>query len=71
MSMKETLKLHEEEEIDKIHMNENYEVMAWCEIFDISVVDLRKAVQEVGTSATKVKYYLEEKLKEQSNSRVL
>ena len=61
MGMKEMLKLHEEEEIDKIHMDENYEVQAWCEMFEVSVIDLKQAVEAVGTSAIKVKHYLEEK----------
>jgi hypothetical protein len=61
--MKEMLKLHDEEEIDKIHMNENYEVQAWCEMFDVSVMDLKQAVETVGTSAIKVKHYLEQRLK--------
>jgi hypothetical protein len=58
--MKSILNLHDEEEIDRIHMDENYEVLAWCEMFDVSIVDLKQAVQVVGPSAIKVKYYLEE-----------
>jgi hypothetical protein len=63
MGMKEMLKLHEEEEIDRIHMNENYEVQAWCEMFEVSVIDLKQAVQVVGPSAIKVKRYLEKRQK--------
>jgi hypothetical protein len=63
MGMKETLKVRDEEEIDKIHMDENYEVQAWCEMFEVSVMDLKQAVAVVGTSAIKVKHYLDEKLK--------
>lgn len=58
--MKSILNLNDEEEIDRIHMDENYEVLAWCEMFDVSVIDLKQAVQVVGPSAIKVKYYLEE-----------
>lgn len=61
--MKEMLKLHDEEEIDRIHMDENYEVQAWCEMFDVSVIDLKQAIEVVGPSAIKVKHYLEEKLR--------
>lgn len=63
MGMKEMLKLRDEEEIDKIHMDENYEVQAWCEMFEISLIDLKQAVAVVGTSAIKVKHYLDEKPK--------
>ncbi len=49
-----------EEEVDRIHMDEGYEVQAWCELFGISVVDLKHAIEVVGPSAVKVKYYLEE-----------
>ena len=58
--MKTMIKLHEEEEIDRIHMNENYEVQAWCEMFEVSVFDLKQAVAKVGPSAIKVKHYFEE-----------
>lgn len=65
------MKLHEEEEIDKIHMDENYEVQAWCEIFEVSVFDLKQAVSKVGPSAIKVKHYFEGKTKDQRNSRAI
>ena len=58
--MKTMIKLHEEEEIDKIHMDENYDVQAWCEMFEVSVFDLKKAVAKVGPSAIRVKHYFEE-----------
>lgn len=61
--MKEMLNLHNEEEIDRIHMDENYEVQAWCELFDVSLIDLKQAVEVVGPSAIKVKHYLEEQHK--------
>jgi hypothetical protein len=60
MGMKEMLKLHDREEIDKIHINEIYEVQAWCELFDVTVADLRNAIAVVGTSAMKVQNYLKE-----------
>ena len=65
------MKLHEEEEIDKIHMDENYEVQAWCEIFEVSVFDLKQAVNKVGPSAIKVKHYFEERTKDQRNQRAI
>ncbi|WP_276373520.1 DUF3606 domain-containing protein [Chryseolinea sp. H1M3-3] len=49
-----------DEEVDRIHMDEGYEVQAWCELFEISIVDLKHAIEAVGPSAVKVKYYLEE-----------
>ena len=61
--MKEMMKLHEEEQIDKIHMDENYEVQAWCAMFEVSTFDLKQAVAKVGPSAIKVKHYLEQKIK--------
>jgi len=69
--MKTMMKLHEEEEIDKIHMDENYEVQAWCEIFEVSVFDLKQAVNKVGPSAIKVKHYFEERTKDQRNQRAI
>lgn len=63
--MKEMIKLHEEEQIDKIHMDENYEVQAWCAMFEVSTFDLKQAVAKVGPSAIKVKHYLEQRIKSQ------
>ena len=63
------IKSHEEEEIDKIHMDENYEVQAWCEIFEVSVFDLKQAVAKVGPNAIKVKHYFEDKIKHQGSHR--
>lgn len=57
----ETLMIQREEEIDRIHMNENYEVRAWCELFGITTNDLKRAIAAVGPSAIKVKYYLKKK----------
>ena len=51
----------DQEEIDRIHMDEGYEVQAWCELFGITVGDLKHAIDAVGPSAVRVKYYLEEK----------
>ncbi|HZI23516.1 MAG TPA: DUF3606 domain-containing protein [Chryseolinea sp.] len=53
------VKLHEEE-VDRIHMEENYEVQAWCALFGITIRELRRAIDAVGPSAVKVKYYLKE-----------
>jgi hypothetical protein len=58
MSMKD-VKL-QEEEVDRIHMEENYEVEAWCALFGITIRELKNAVDAVGPSAVKVKYYLKE-----------
>lgn len=62
--MKEEVKFQvQEEEIDKIHLDENYEVQAWCELFEVTLIDLKHAIDVVGPSAMKVKYYLLEKNK--------
>ncbi|HEX6224761.1 MAG TPA: DUF3606 domain-containing protein [Chryseolinea sp.] len=55
-------------DIDTIHLDEVYEVEAWCHMFGISMGDLRRAVDTVGTSALKVKEYLNEKNKENHNT---
>ena len=49
-----------EEAIDTIHLDEDYEVQAWCELFGITIGDLKQAVNVVGPSAVRVKYYLKE-----------
>jgi Protein of unknown function (DUF3606) len=56
--MNDDTKLNKEGEIDKIHLEEVYEVEAWCQMFGISISDLKRAVDTVGTSALKVKEYL-------------
>jgi hypothetical protein len=56
--MKEDVKANKDWEIDKIHLDEIYEVEAWCHMFGISMVDLKRAIDKVGTSALKVKEYL-------------
>ena len=67
--MKEDVKA-KDWEIDKIHLDEVYEVEAWCHMFGISMSDLKHAVDKVGTSALKVKEYLSQQtLKSQSTSR--
>ena len=55
--MKET-EGNKDRDIDTIHLDEIYEVEAWCYMFGISMSDLRRAVDKVGTSALKVKEYL-------------
>ena len=60
--MNEDLKSHEGEAIDTIHLDQNYEVEAWCALFGITIPDLKHAVEAVGPSAVKVKYYLKSKL---------
>ena len=47
-----------EEAIDKIHLEEGYEVEAWCHMFEVTTADLKHAVEVVGTSALKVKEYI-------------
>jgi hypothetical protein len=69
--MKTMINLHEEEEIDKIHMDENYEVQAWCEMFEVTVFDLKQAVAKVGPSAIKVKHYFEERIRNQGSQRAI
>ena len=58
--MNEDLKSHEGEAIDTIHLDQNYEVEAWCALFGITIPDLKHAVEAVGPSAVKVKYYLKQ-----------
>ena len=53
--MKDDVKPNKDWEIDKIHLDEIYEVEAWCHMFGISMSDLKRAVDKVGTSALKVK----------------
>jgi hypothetical protein len=56
--MKNNTKLNKDLEIDTIHLDEIYEVEAWCHMFGISMGDLKRAVDTVGTSALKVREYL-------------
>ena len=56
--MKNDVKLNNDWDIDKIHLDEIYEVEAWCHMFGISMGDLKRAIDKVGTSALKVKEYL-------------
>ena len=68
--MKEDVMANKDREIDKIHLDEVYEVEAWCHMFGISMSDLKRAVDKVGTSALKVKEYLSQQtLKSQNTSR--
>lgn len=68
--MRDDLKLNPDREIDKIHLDEVYEVEAWCHMFGISMGDLKRAVDTVGTSALKVKEYLtQQKIKSRNTSR--
>ena len=68
--MKDDVKLNNDWEIDKIHLDEIYEVEAWCHMFGISMGDLKRAIDKVGTSALKVKEYLnKQNLKAQNISR--
>lgn len=41
----------------RINVNEDYEVQYWTKKFNCSKEELRKAVNEVGTSAEKVESY--------------
>ncbi len=67
--MKEEVKANKDWEVDKIHLDEVYEVEAWCHMFGISMSDLKRAVDKVGTSALKVKEYLNKQtLKSQHTS---
>ena len=59
---------HNEEDIDKIHLEENYEVEAWCHMFEITTADLKHAVEVVGTSALKVKEYIHQQHQNTGNS---
>ncbi len=48
-------------ERDAINMDEGYEVQAWCEMFGVTIVDLKRAIEAVGPSAVKVKNYLKDR----------
>jgi hypothetical protein len=68
--MKDDVNPGNDREIDKIHLDEVYEVEAWCHMFGISMGDLKRAVDKVGTSALKVKEYLsKQSLKARNTSR--
>ncbi|RWY52285.1 DUF3606 domain-containing protein [Mucilaginibacter gilvus] len=43
---------------DRINVNEDYELQYWSEALCVSRDELRNAVKEAGTSAEKVKAYL-------------
>lgn len=58
--MNEDLKSGKNEAIDTIHLDQNYEVEAWCALFGTTVLDLKHAIDAVGPSAVKVKSYLKE-----------
>ena len=55
-------------EIDTIHLEQDYEVKAWCHMFDITKVDLKHAVDVVGPSALKVKEYLNQQSSKARNA---
>lgn len=42
----------------RIDINDPYEVDNWCRILNVTEIELRRAVKNVGTSAEKVKEYL-------------
>jgi hypothetical protein len=67
MIMSEDRKTNEEA-IDKIHLDENYEVEAWCQMFEITTADLKHAVEVVGPSAVKVKEYIHQQHLNSRNS---
>ena len=68
--MKDDVRTNKDWEIEKIHLDEVYEVEAWCHMFGISMIDLKRAVDIVGTSALKVKEYLsQQNLKSSNTSR--
>ena len=70
IAMEDDINLNKDWEIDKIHLEEVYEVEAWCHMFGISINDLKRAVDTVGTSAIKVKEYLrQQSLKARNTSR--
>jgi hypothetical protein len=56
--MNPAFKFKEDRQIDTIHLEEIYEVKAWCHMFEITASDLKHAVEVVGTSAVKVKEYI-------------
>jgi hypothetical protein len=42
----------------RINIHEDYEVRDWCESLQVTPEQLKKAVQQVGTSADAVRKYL-------------
>jgi hypothetical protein len=46
---------------DRINVNEDYELQDWSEKFGVTKDELKKAVNEVGTSAGDVEKYLKGK----------
>lgn len=67
--MEDDTKRDKDREIDTIHLDEIYEVEAWCHMFGISMGDLKRAVDTVGTSALKVKEYLKKQNQKQNTLR--
>ena len=68
--MSDENKINTDWEIDKIHLEQDYEVKAWCQMFGITTGDLKHAVEVVGPSAVKVKEYLNrQNLKTRNTSR--
>lgn len=43
---------------DRINVNEDFELRGWSKKFGVSVEELKKAVQKVGTSADAVRKHL-------------
>ena len=46
---------------DRINLDENYEVRAWCQMFEVSSFELKEAIGKVGRSAWKVAQYFRKK----------
>jgi len=51
----------EMEGLDRINLDENYEVRAWCQMFEVSSFELKEAIGKVGRSAWKVAQYFRKK----------
>jgi hypothetical protein len=53
---------------DSINLNENYEVQAWCQMFEVSSFELKEAINKVGRSALKVREYFKLKRVKMENA---
>jgi len=42
----------------RIDVNDSFEVENWCRILNVTEIELKRAVKNIGTSAEKVKEYL-------------
>lgn len=56
--MSDNLKKKKPQDASKINLNEPYEVNYWCDVLNVSKVELTSAVKSVGVSVIAVKKHL-------------